>query len=158
MLNIRAYYQLPMDYIDLFLKDKRPRKLSKLEQLIVTHSVVKEIFVEVLDTSYRPRLNELYCEEDKVIQMLDLIVQTPIYRGFQWMYGIELHGVDKIPCMGGAMLELSKSAQPCANLRVLPYVGDRVNEFIARLTGCRGWYARVVTPGRINRYDPLVRF
>lgn len=104
-----------MDYIDLFLKDKQPRKLSRLEQLIVTHSVMKEIFTEVLDTGYEPRLNELYCDEEKVVQMLDLIVQTPIYRGFQWMYGLELHGVERIPDVGGAMLVSNHAT---------PYLGD----------------------------------
>ncbi|MFH0798075.1 MAG: hypothetical protein V1906_01545 [Candidatus Woesearchaeota archaeon] len=104
-----------MNYIDLFLKDKQPRKLSGLEQLIVTHSVMKEIFAEMIDTNYRPRLNGLYCDEEKVMQMLDLIVQTPIYRGFQWMYGIELHNIDKIPDKGGAMLVSNHAT---------PYMGD----------------------------------
>ncbi|MEK6816737.1 MAG: 1-acyl-sn-glycerol-3-phosphate acyltransferase, partial [Nanoarchaeota archaeon] len=86
-----------------------------LEQLIVAHSVMKEIFTEVLDTKYEPRLNELYCDEEKIIQMLDLIVQTPIYRGFQWMYGIDLHNVENIPNRGGAMLVSNHAT---------PYLGD----------------------------------
>lgn len=59
--------------------------------------------------------------------------------------------------IGAAELELSKPCTPCVNLNVLPYVGDRVNEFVRTLTGRRGWYARVLKQGEIKRYDSITQ-
>lgn len=54
------------------------------------------------------------------------------------------------------VVELSRRCDPCRNLRVLPYVGrDRLAAFVETLVGRRGWYARIVRPGRLRRGDPI---
>ena len=56
--------------------------------------------------------------------------------------------------IGESDLEITEACQPCANLRLLPYVGrTRVTEFIRAMIGRRGWYARVIRPGRVNVGD-----
>lgn len=59
--------------------------------------------------------------------------------------------------IGAAELEISKPCLPCSNLNVLPYVGDRVNEFIKTLVGRRGWYARVLKQGEIIRHASITQ-
>ncbi len=60
--------------------------------------------------------------------------------------------------IGSAVVEISKACDPCTNLYTLPYVGDAKGPAFLRATlGRRGWYARVVTPGRTRRGDPVER-
>ena len=51
-----------------------------------------------------------------------------------------------------AKVEISEICNPCKNLRVLPYVGlTRIIPFVATLVGRRGWYARILQEGNIQR-------
>ncbi|MFI5209348.1 MAG: MOSC domain-containing protein [Gemmatimonadales bacterium] len=51
---------------------------------------------------------------------------------------------------GEARIEITKPCDPCTELYTLPYVGpDRGPAFLKATAGRRGWYARVLTPGRI---------
>ena len=66
----------------------------------------------------------------------------------------------------GVEIEITKPCKACGNLAVLPYVGkERRQEFMSALTrkegdklvfNRRGWYAKVIKEGRINKYDPIV--
>ncbi len=58
--------------------------------------------------------------------------------------------------IGSAVLEITEPCNPCKNLSVLEYVGDRVNEFIDTMRGRRGWYARVVEEGEIQNEDAII--
>ena len=54
--------------------------------------------------------------------------------------------------IGDVVLEVSKACDPCKRLYSLPYVGDeRGPDFLRTLVGRRGWYARVLHPGVIER-------
>ena len=58
--------------------------------------------------------------------------------------------------VGEALLEISKPCTPCDNLYLLPYVGpERGPEFLRVTLDRRGWYARVLTTGRIRVADPI---
>ena len=58
--------------------------------------------------------------------------------------------------VGGARLAIAKACTPCENLYLLPYVGPaRGPEFLKTMLHRRGWYARVVRPGRVRVGDPI---
>jgi MOSC domain-containing protein YiiM len=57
---------------------------------------------------------------------------------------------------GEAVLEISKSCDPCDNLYLLPYVGPaRGPEFVKVMMHRRGWYARVLREGWVRAGDAL---
>jgi MOSC domain-containing protein YiiM len=52
--------------------------------------------------------------------------------------------------LGPVLLEISEACDPCIRLYTLPYVGTgRGPEFLRATVGRRGWYARVLQPGRV---------
>jgi MOSC domain-containing protein YiiM len=54
-------------------------------------------------------------------------------------------------------IEITEPCTPCRNLAVLPYVGQAcVAEFITTTLGRRGWYGRVLAPGRVRVGDRVV--
>jgi len=54
-------------------------------------------------------------------------------------------------------IEIARAAEPCRNLRILPFVGDeKIQAFIKTLVGRRGMYARVLRPGTIREGDAFV--
>ncbi len=56
------------------------------------------------------------------------------------------------------VLEISEPCTPCVNLQALPCIGEaRVQEFMRALQGRRGWYARVIREGMVQRYDNIAR-
>ena len=58
--------------------------------------------------------------------------------------------------VGEARLVISKACTPCENLYLLPYVGpSRGPEFLKTMLERRGWYARVLRPGRVRVGDPI---
>lgn len=57
---------------------------------------------------------------------------------------------------GDVRLEVTRACDPCHNLYSLPYVGEsRGPEFLRVMMGRRGWYAKVLAPGRVGRGDPI---
>ncbi|HEV2449224.1 MAG TPA: MOSC domain-containing protein [Thermoplasmata archaeon] len=59
--------------------------------------------------------------------------------------------------LGSVALTVVRPCDPCTNLYLLPYVGnERGPEFLRVMNHRRGWYARVVRPGRVRRGDPIV--
>jgi MOSC domain-containing protein YiiM len=53
-------------------------------------------------------------------------------------------------------IEISKACDPCKYLYGLPYIGlERGPAFVRTLSGRRGWYARVVRPGRVAVGDTI---
>ena len=59
--------------------------------------------------------------------------------------------------IGEVLVEVSLACDPCATLYALPYVGrERGPEFLRRLNGRRGWYARVLQPGVVTPGSPVV--
>lgn len=58
---------------------------------------------------------------------------------------------------GSAEAEISKACTPCDNLHLLPYVGRaKEQEFLRTTLDRRGWYARVLRPGAVQRGDAIV--
>lgn len=56
--------------------------------------------------------------------------------------------------IGNSIIEISMECEPCKGLSCLDYVGKtRVNSFIKTLVGRRGWYAKVLQAGLIERGD-----
>ncbi|EQD26249.1 MOSC domain containing protein, partial [mine drainage metagenome] len=59
--------------------------------------------------------------------------------------------------IGAVRAVITRPCDPCSNLYLLPYVGEhRGPEFMKTLLNRRGWYARVLTPGRVHLRDPIV--
>jgi MOSC domain-containing protein YiiM len=53
--------------------------------------------------------------------------------------------------LGEVELEISKACDPCSETWSLPYIGkERGPAFVRALVGRRGWYARVLTEGRLD--------
>ncbi len=60
--------------------------------------------------------------------------------------------------LGGALLEISKPAEPCNNLRILSYVGEaRLPDFLKLLLNRRGWFARVLEGGEVRKGEGIFR-
>lgn len=58
--------------------------------------------------------------------------------------------------IGPVLLEVSEPCDPCTELYVLPYVGrEKGPDFVRTLTGRRGWFARVLSPGEITPGAPV---
>ncbi|MGA8542355.1 MAG: MOSC domain-containing protein [Thermoplasmata archaeon] len=58
--------------------------------------------------------------------------------------------------IGAVVVEVTKPCTPCDNLFGLPYVGaERGPEFLRVTLDRRGWYAKVVTEGRVRKDDPI---
>ena len=58
--------------------------------------------------------------------------------------------------VGEVVLEVTKPCTPCKNLFLLPYVGhDQGPAFLKATLDRRGWYAKVVTEGRVRTGDPI---
>ena len=58
--------------------------------------------------------------------------------------------------IGSAKIEISFICDPCTNLKVLPYVGDKkINDFIKIMMNRRGWYSRVLKPGKVSKNDKV---
>jgi MOSC domain-containing protein YiiM len=72
--------------------------------------------------------------------------------------GIEndsFHVSDRVR-IGPVLLEVSKPCDPCTNLFLLPYVGERRGpEFLKTAVGRRGWYCRVVEEGTLHPGDRI---
>ncbi|MDP3733657.1 MAG: hypothetical protein Q8R37_00340, partial [Nanoarchaeota archaeon] len=60
---------------------------------------------------------------------------------------------------GEALIAITEQAQPCINLAVLPYVGDKnITEFMKSLKDRRGWYATVMQEGIVKKGDSIEQF
>ena len=58
--------------------------------------------------------------------------------------------------VGEVEMEISFICDPCMTLKHLPYIGnEKVKDFIKTLVGRRGWYAKVLKPGKIKKGDLL---
>ena len=58
--------------------------------------------------------------------------------------------------IGKVEIEISFVCDPCMTLQNLPYIGKKnINSFIKTLMGRRGWYAKVLKAGIIQKGDPL---
>ncbi len=58
--------------------------------------------------------------------------------------------------VGEAEIQITKRCDPCTNLYLLPYVGERGGpSFLKVMKGRRGWYAEVLREGMIRRGDPV---
>jgi MOSC domain-containing protein YiiM len=54
--------------------------------------------------------------------------------------------------LGAALLEVTRPCHPCTELYLLPSIGrERGPEFVRTLQGRRGWYARVLEEGTVER-------
>lgn len=59
--------------------------------------------------------------------------------------------------LGPVELEITKACDPCTETSSLPYIGpERGPAFVRALVGRRGWYARVLTGGRLDLETPVV--
>lgn len=55
---------------------------------------------------------------------------------------------------GEVLLQITEICNPCKNLALLPYIGEeRVTEFMKAILGRRGWYARVLQEGVVQKGD-----
>tara|TARA_B100000427_G_C15427420_1_gene559156 strand:- start:364 stop:849 length:486 start_codon:yes stop_codon:yes gene_type:complete len=53
-------------------------------------------------------------------------------------------------------IKISFACDPCMTLQNLPYIGEKnINTFIKILMNRRGWYARVLKPGKIQKGDAV---
>ena len=60
--------------------------------------------------------------------------------------------------VGEIEMEICFICDPCMTLKHLPYIGNkRIKDFIKTLLGRRGWYAKVLKPGKIKKGDLLRR-
>ena len=62
----------------------------------------------------------------------------------------------KVFAAGGVRFQISKACDPCTNLYLLPYVGESKGPgFLKTMLGRRGWYARVLSEGKVRAGNPI---
>lgn len=67
----------------------------------------------------------------------------------RWRPGVHLR-------LGSVEATVSKICTPCANLHLLPYVGESKGpEFVRTMVDRRGWYASVARAGTVRKGDPI---
>lgn len=98
-----------MDYIEQFLENKEPYKLSNLEKLALSVEAVKQIKKEALNSDYKPRLSEIYYPEEQIVKWLGILNQTPLAQFFIKYFRPNLYGAENIPDRSGAMLVANHS-------------------------------------------------
>jgi MOSC domain-containing protein YiiM len=55
---------------------------------------------------------------------------------------------------GNSMIEISLECDPCTNLSLLPYIGQKhIKTFMNTILHRRGWYARITKDGEIKPED-----
>lgn len=60
--------------------------------------------------------------------------------------------------VGGVELQITEKCNPCTRLANLPYIGkERVNEFIKTIKNRRGWYAKVLKEGLVQKGDKITQ-
>ncbi len=60
--------------------------------------------------------------------------------------------------VGDVEIEITEPCKPCSNLRLMPYVGDeKITEFMKTMLRRRGWYAKVITEGKVTQGDSIER-
>jgi MOSC domain-containing protein YiiM len=58
--------------------------------------------------------------------------------------------------IGGIIVQIARTCDPCRNLYSLPYVGtEKGPRFLRTLLGRRGWYARVIQEGIVRKSDTI---
>ncbi|MBI2151748.1 MOSC domain-containing protein [Candidatus Woesearchaeota archaeon] len=58
--------------------------------------------------------------------------------------------------IGQVKIEITEPSQPCNNLSVLSYVGEeKIKDFMRTLIGRRGWYAKVLIEGKVEKGDSI---
>jgi len=58
--------------------------------------------------------------------------------------------------IGEAVVEVSRTCDPCKNLYLLPYTGaSKGPDFVRTMLGRRGWYASVRKEGKVRRGDSI---
>ena len=68
----------------------------------------------------------------------------------------EQFGPGRVFTVGEAVVQISRSCEPCNNLYLLPYVGEAKGAaFLKVLLHRRGWYARVVKEGEVTTGDSI---
>lgn len=98
-----------MDYIQRFLADEEPKKLSALENIALSLSVAKQVDSEILNSRYEHRLKELYYPEEKIVSWLDTLNQSYLWRFFEKYFKPKLYNAENIPDKSGAMLVANHS-------------------------------------------------
>ncbi len=62
----------------------------------------------------------------------------------------------KVYAIGHAVIEITRACDPCTNLYLLPYVGEkRGPAFLKTMVGRRGWYAKTVREGSLRMGDSI---
>ncbi|MDD4877762.1 MAG: 1-acyl-sn-glycerol-3-phosphate acyltransferase [Candidatus Nanoarchaeia archaeon] len=105
-----------MDYIQRFLSDEEPKKLSSLEKMLLTASALKQIDSEMLNSKYQHKLNELYYPEEKIVNWLDTLNQSYLWQFFEKYFKPRLYNAENIPDKTGAMLIANHSTIFLADL------------------------------------------
>ncbi|MDI6738573.1 MAG: 1-acyl-sn-glycerol-3-phosphate acyltransferase [Nanoarchaeota archaeon] len=98
-----------MDYIQRFLSDEEPKKLSALENIALSLSAIKQVDMELLNSNYEHRLKELYYPEEKIVKWLDTFNQSFLWQFFEKYFKPRLYNAENIPDKTGAMLVANHS-------------------------------------------------
>ncbi|MFA5887546.1 MAG: 1-acyl-sn-glycerol-3-phosphate acyltransferase [Candidatus Nanoarchaeia archaeon] len=93
-----------MDYIQRFLSDDEPKRLSALEKIALTASALKQLDSEILNSKYEHKLKELYYPEEKIVKWLDTFNQSYLWQFFEKYFNPKLYNAENIPDKSGAML------------------------------------------------------
>lgn len=98
-----------MDYIDRFLCNNEPKRLSKLEKLTLTADALRQASKELLNSGYKKRLTHLYYPEEHLVKWHDTLNQTIVADFFIKYFKPKLYNAENIPGKGGAMLVANHS-------------------------------------------------
>ncbi len=111
-----------MDYINKFLSNAEPKKLSNLEKLTLSYSIIAQFKHELFDKNYKPRLKKEYYPESQLLDWMDIVSQTPIFKFFKHYFHVDIYGEKNIPDKTGALLIANHATIFLADLAPI-YIG-----------------------------------
>ena len=152
-INVKSYYEFSLDKNETGL----PKKPVDMAQ-VTSYGVGNDY------NHYRTTSKQSTKDRAVLIYTLDMIEQL---NGEGWPINpgdigenITIDGLkyddfkigDKYQ-IGEVIVEVTEGCNPCKNLGALPYVGERVNEFIKLMENRRGWFVKVISEGNVKVND-----
>ena len=144
--NERGLPKIPVDYAMVIFagltndyNNYRQESLAgALDQAILI--MTADIFKQLLQENWNITAGDL--GENFTIQD---IKYTDLEKGQKFSLGKEV------------IIELTKKARPCRNLASIPSIGEeKVSAFIKTMIDRRGWYAKVLKEGKVEKNDKFV--
>jgi len=98
-----------MGYIERFLEEPKDHKLSTLERIALTGEIAWQLKEEIFNPDYKVRLKEDYLPEQCIVNWLDIMSQSYLYKFFKQYFNLQMFNGENLPSEKGALLVVNHS-------------------------------------------------